>query len=53
MKLLSELSIDLPDAHLELNRKVEFSLIFGKMELVAKARNLLNGRSYNASFELK
>ncbi|GES81269.1 hypothetical protein GLOIN_2v1502209 [Rhizophagus clarus] len=52
MKLHGTFTIDLPDAHLGKNRKVEFSLIFGKMELVAKARNVQNGRIYNASFEL-
>ncbi|PKC68590.1 actin-like ATPase domain-containing protein [Rhizophagus irregularis] len=40
MKLHGTLIIDLPDVHLGLNREVEFSLIFGKMELVAKAKNL-------------
>ncbi|RIA97903.1 hypothetical protein C1645_732031 [Glomus cerebriforme] len=52
MKFHGELAIDLPDTHLGLNRKVEVSLIFGKMELVAKAKNLQNGRMYNASFDL-
>ncbi|RIA97904.1 hypothetical protein C1645_751117 [Glomus cerebriforme] len=52
MKLLGTLSIDLPDVHLGFSRKVEFSLIFGKMEIVAKAKNLQNGRIYNTSFDL-
>jgi len=52
MKLLGRLKIDLPDAHLGLNRKVEFSLIFGRMELVAKAKNLQNEKVYNTVFEL-
>ncbi|PKC05582.1 actin-like ATPase domain-containing protein [Rhizophagus irregularis] len=52
MKLHGTLFIDLPDVHLGLNRVVEFSLIFGKMELVAKAKNLQNGRIYNTSFDL-
>ncbi|CAB4473675.1 unnamed protein product [Rhizophagus irregularis] len=53
MKLLGKLTIDLPDAHLGRSRKVEFSLIFGKMEIVAKAKNLQNGRTYNTRFELE
>ncbi|CAB5180917.1 unnamed protein product [Rhizophagus irregularis] len=52
MKLHGTLIIDLPDVHLGLNREVEFSLIFGKMELVAKAKNLRDGRIYNTTFEL-
>ena len=52
MKLHGTLTIDLPDVHLGLNREIEFSLIFGKMELVAKAKNLQNGRIYNTSFDL-
>ncbi|RGB33586.1 hypothetical protein C1646_669189 [Rhizophagus diaphanus] len=52
MKLLGTLRIDLPDAYLGKSRRVEFSLIFGKMELVAKAKNLQNGRIYNTSFDL-
>jgi hypothetical protein len=52
MKLLGTLKIDLPDTHLGLDRDVEFSLIFGKMELVAKAKNLQNERIYNTSFDL-
>ncbi|GBB86772.1 hypothetical protein RclHR1_01320007 [Rhizophagus clarus] len=53
MKLLGELLIDLPDVHLGRSREVEFSLIFGKMEIVAKAKNLQNGRIYNTKFELE
>jgi molecular chaperone DnaK (HSP70) len=52
MKLHGGFTIDLPDVHLGKGRRVEFSLIFGKMELVAKAKNLQNGRIYNTSFEL-
>jgi len=52
MKLLGTLRIDLPDVHLGLNRNIEFSLIFGKMELVAKARNLQTGKTYNTSLDL-
>ncbi|RGB33590.1 hypothetical protein C1646_743233 [Rhizophagus diaphanus] len=52
MKLLGTLTIDLPDAHLGKGRRVELSLIFGKLELVAKAKNLQNGRIYETSFEL-
>ncbi|GES81266.1 hypothetical protein GLOIN_2v1502209 [Rhizophagus clarus] len=52
MKLHGELIVDIPDIHLGLDREVEFSLIFGKMELVAKAKNVRNGRIYNTSFDL-
>ncbi|PKY52287.1 actin-like ATPase domain-containing protein [Rhizophagus irregularis] len=52
MKLLGTLRIDLPDAHLGRSRRIEFSLMFGKMELVVKARNLQNGKLYNTSFDL-
>ncbi|GBC35700.2 hypothetical protein GLOIN_2v1502209 [Rhizophagus irregularis DAOM 181602=DAOM 197198] len=52
MKLHGTLNIDLPDVHLGEDREVEFSLIFGKMELVAKAKNLRNGSIYNTSFDL-
>ncbi|CAB4408736.1 unnamed protein product [Rhizophagus irregularis] len=52
MKLLGTLSIELPDVHLGLDRRVEFSLIFGKLELVAKAKILQNGRIYDTNFEL-
>ncbi|GES81264.1 hypothetical protein GLOIN_2v1030945 [Rhizophagus clarus] len=52
MKLLGTLEIDLPDAHLGKNRSVEFSLIFGKIELVAKAKNLQNGRIYDTRIDL-
>ncbi|CAB4408740.1 unnamed protein product [Rhizophagus irregularis] len=52
MELHGTLTIDLPDVHLGLNRKIEFSLIFGKMELIAKAKNLQNGRIYDTSLDL-
>ncbi|RIA97902.1 hypothetical protein C1645_210333 [Glomus cerebriforme] len=52
MKFHGELVIDLPDVHLGLNRRIEVSLIFGKIELIARAKNLQNGRIYNASFDL-
>ncbi|RGB33592.1 hypothetical protein C1646_761509 [Rhizophagus diaphanus] len=52
MKLLGVLTVDLPDVNLGLNRRIEFSLMFGKMEIVASAINLQNGRSYNTRFEL-
>ncbi|CAB5180920.1 actin-like ATPase domain-containing protein [Rhizophagus irregularis] len=52
MKLLGILTVDLPDVNLGLSRRIEFSLMFGKMEIVASAKNLQNGRSYNTKFEL-
>ncbi|CAG8562725.1 11856_t:CDS:2 [Funneliformis caledonium] len=52
MKCHGTLTIDLPDVHLGKNRMVQLSLIFGKMELVAKAKNLQNGKIYETSFDL-
>ncbi|CAG8602668.1 16304_t:CDS:2 [Funneliformis mosseae] len=52
MKRHGTLRIDLPDVHLGKMRNVELSLIFGKMELVAKAKNLQNGKIYETSFDL-
>ncbi|RGB33594.1 hypothetical protein C1646_743234 [Rhizophagus diaphanus] len=52
MKLLGVLTVDLPDVNLGLSRRIEFSLMFGKMEIVASAKNLQNGRIYDTSFEL-
>ncbi|CAI2162478.1 10849_t:CDS:2 [Funneliformis geosporum] len=52
MRCLGTFRIDLPDTHFGLNRTVKFSLIFGKMELVAKAINLQTGKIYETSFDL-
>ncbi|CAB4408733.1 unnamed protein product [Rhizophagus irregularis] len=52
MRYHGELQIKLPDVHLGKSRKIEFSLIFGKLELVAKARNVNTGKSYETIFEL-
>ncbi|PKY32715.1 hypothetical protein RhiirB3_451101 [Rhizophagus irregularis] len=52
MELLGTLTIALPDVHLGKSRRIEFSLMFGKMEIVASAKNLQNGRSYDTSFDL-
>ncbi|RIA97901.1 hypothetical protein C1645_801496 [Glomus cerebriforme] len=46
------LKIDLPDVYLGKDRNIKFSLIFGKMEIVASAKNLRNEKIYNTSFEL-
>ncbi|CAB4473676.1 unnamed protein product [Rhizophagus irregularis] len=52
MRYHGELQIKLPDVHLGKSRKIEFSLIFGKLELVAKARNVNTGKIYETIFEL-
>ncbi|GBC08153.1 hypothetical protein RclHR1_07930010 [Rhizophagus clarus] len=53
MKLLGTLRINTPDTHLGLNRPVEFSLTFAKMEIKATARNKRNGKIYDeTTFEL-
>ncbi|CAG8814972.1 9038_t:CDS:2, partial [Cetraspora pellucida] len=52
MKLLGSLRIDLPDLHLGTERPVQFSLMFGKMEITASAKNMINGQSYHSKFEL-
>ncbi|CAG8748688.1 13360_t:CDS:1, partial [Rhizophagus irregularis] len=43
--------IDLPDAHLGKDRKVQFELCFGKMEIQAYAKNEHNGQEYEATFD--
>ena len=53
MKLLGTLRINTPDTHLGLNRPVEFSLTFAKMEIKATAINKRNGKFYDeTTFEL-
>jgi len=53
MKLLGTLRINTPDTHLGLNRPVEFSLTFAKMEIKATAKNKRNGKIYDeTTFEL-
>ncbi|RIA83511.1 hypothetical protein C1645_880455 [Glomus cerebriforme] len=53
MKLLGTLRINTPDTHLGLNRPVEFSLTFAKMEIKATSRNKRNGKIYDeTTFEL-
>ncbi|GES97621.1 hypothetical protein GLOIN_2v1882232 [Rhizophagus clarus] len=49
MKLLGVLNIDLPDAHLD-NRCIDFGLIFGQSEIIAFARNELNGQKFVTTF---
>ncbi|RIB24215.1 hypothetical protein C2G38_2169221 [Gigaspora rosea] len=53
MKLLGTLMIDLPDVHLGLERPVQFSLTFGSMEIIASAKNMINGQNYHSKFELE
>ncbi|CAG8758932.1 13428_t:CDS:2, partial [Dentiscutata erythropus] len=52
MKLLGKLKIDLPDVHLGCKRPVRFSLTFGRMEITASAKNMINGQNYHSKFEL-
>ncbi|PKK63394.1 hypothetical protein RhiirC2_855037 [Rhizophagus irregularis] len=48
---LGDFIIDLPDAHLGKDRKVQFELCFGKMEIQAYAKNEHNGQEYEATFD--
>jgi len=50
MNLLGSFNIDLPDAHLGLNRHVLVTLCFGSMEIVATAKNKTNGKVYRTTF---
>jgi hypothetical protein len=53
MKLLGTLRIHTPDTRFGLNRLIEFSLTFAKMEIKATARNKRNGTIYDeTNFEL-
>ncbi|EXX74402.1 hypothetical protein RirG_051420 [Rhizophagus irregularis DAOM 197198w] len=53
MKLLGTLRINTPDTHFGLNRQIEFSLTFAKMEIKATAKNKRNGKTYDeTTFEL-
>jgi hypothetical protein len=53
MELLGTLHIHTPDTHFGLNRQIEFSLTFAKMEIKATARNKRNGMIYDeTTFEL-
>src|SRR6266498_3055762 len=53
MELLGELHINLPDVHLGRNRPCTLSLLFGDMEIKAKAFNQTNGQNYQTKFEFK
>jgi hypothetical protein len=54
MKLLGVIKIKTHDTHLGLNRPIEFSLAFGKMEIKAIAKNKLTDEVYNeTTFELE
>jgi hypothetical protein len=48
---LGDFIIDLPDAHLGQDRRVQFELCFGDMEIRACARNINNGQEYEAIFD--
>ncbi|CAG8494715.1 11419_t:CDS:10 [Ambispora leptoticha] len=49
---LGKLQIDLPDTYLGINRPIEFSLTFGKMELKASAHNKTTGQMYHTSWTM-
>jgi len=51
MKLVGEMEIDLPDVHLGLNRVIEFSLMFGELEIKATAWNKTTEKFYHVTFE--
>jgi hypothetical protein len=53
MRLLGIIRVKTHDTHLGLNRPIEFSLTFGKVEIKAIARNKSTGEIYNeTTFEL-
>ena len=52
MKLLGNLTIDLPDVHLGTNRPCTFILTFGDMEIKARAFNQTNGQNYQTKFDI-
>ena len=51
MELLGELHVNLPDVHLGTDRPYTLSLLFGDMEIKAKAVNQENGQNYQTNFE--
>ncbi|RHZ83821.1 hypothetical protein Glove_87g244 [Diversispora epigaea] len=50
MFFLGELKIYWPDVEKELERPTTFSLSFGKMEIIAKVKNELNGQIFQTTF---
>ncbi|PKY56643.1 actin-like ATPase domain-containing protein [Rhizophagus irregularis] len=52
MEKLGNLLITLPDVNLGLNRPVLFGLTFGRMEIIATAKNQLNGQNYQTTLKL-
>ncbi|CAG8501551.1 9595_t:CDS:10 [Acaulospora morrowiae] len=52
MRLLGNLTIDLPEPELGFKRRIFFSLTFGQAEIRANAKNVKTGRSYGTTFEL-
>ncbi|RIA82247.1 hypothetical protein C1645_881135 [Glomus cerebriforme] len=52
MELLGNLLISLPDVHLGTNRPILFALTFEQMEIIATAKNQLNGQNYQTTFKL-
>ena len=53
VKPLGECIVELPDAHLGIDRKVYFELCFGEMEIQALARNEHNKKVYHTKFDFK
>ncbi|PKC02014.1 hypothetical protein RhiirA5_425843 [Rhizophagus irregularis] len=52
MEFLGNLLITLPDIHLGLERRVLFGLTFGRMEIIATAKNKQNGQNYQTTLKL-
>ncbi|CAG8646618.1 11627_t:CDS:2 [Ambispora gerdemannii] len=53
MKLFGRLGLELPDVNLGINRPVEFTLTFGKMETRVFARDLISETTAKATFKLE
>lgn len=49
MKLLGEFTVDLPGSGID--RSVLFGMTFGKMEIIATAKNKQTGQSYKTTFK--
>ncbi|CAG8513962.1 9562_t:CDS:2, partial [Scutellospora calospora] len=53
MNKLGEFRVELSDKHLGLNRPVTLTLCFGAMEIIAEAKNEINGKVYRTTFQLE
>ncbi|GES97288.1 hypothetical protein GLOIN_2v1788287 [Rhizophagus clarus] len=52
VKKFGKLIISLPDVQLGKERRVLFGLIFGRMEIIAIAKNQFNGQNYRIILKL-